>query len=195
MTLRNIKQSIALALFLIILPLGSWYYLKQGYGYRKLALSEMVEVGDLKGISLKSFDNKELSLDSSHVYLFQLNENPAIKQSLDKIMKAYDARTDVLCFKVPCNGLRLSDTSHLHNIIPVLPDSALCKRLSDIVELIEKSHPIKPDVLLMNTKQKIVQGYELDKSDERARLIKHVSITMPGVKKVEKISKKAFKEK
>lgn len=155
----------------------------------------MVVMGDLNGIKLKSFDNIELPLDSSHVYLFKINEEPSINKSFSKIMKAYDARTDVLCYKVLCNKSDYSDTSRLHNIIPVLPDSMLCQKLREISKIIEKSHQIKPDVLLMNTKQKFVQGYELDKSDERARLIKHVSIIMPGIKKEEKPNKKIYKEK
>ncbi len=195
MKFKYFKQTVALVLLLVILPAGSWYYLKSGFTFRKAALNELHEYVSLTRVSLENSLGKNVNIDSSHVYLLKLNDDEAFNVFFEKIMVAYESRTDVVSFQIQCDSSLIFQEKLVKGVTLLQPKAELCDKINFAVQQIIKESDKKPNVLLVNSKGFIVQGYDLNESNERARLIKHVSITMPGVKKVEKVLQKSIKEK
>lgn len=52
MNRKNIIQTIVLLLLLAGLPLGSWYYLREGYNYRKTLINQLQPLGQLYVVEL-----------------------------------------------------------------------------------------------------------------------------------------------
>ncbi len=57
---RKIIQVLGLLLLLVLLPLGSWYYLQQGLDYRLSALHELEDFGALPAFTLRTIDGQPL---------------------------------------------------------------------------------------------------------------------------------------
>lgn len=195
MTFRSIKQTIALVLLLIVFPAGSWYYLKSGFSYRKSALGELKDYGNAKDFVLLDFQNNEIPLDSTHVYLVQIRKNAGVDSNLNNILKAYESRNDVVAMQILCDDSMPKDSTEMKRIKQIQVNKQLCTLIGNIDTKIQSDGVKSPNILLVNNKGKVVQGYDITENNERARLIKHVSITMPGVKKVEKVLKVTDKEK
>lgn len=195
MKIKYLKQTIALFLLLVILPAGSWYYLKSGFTFRKAALSELKDYGNFKNITVNRTTGESLQLDSTHVYLIKLSHDTLLNDFYKKLLVAYESRKDVLVMEIDCGEEIDSTKLSVKGVIALQADSTFCPMIGAASEMISKESGFKPDIILINNKGIAVQGYNLKESDQRARLIKHVSITMPGVKKVEKIIQKGEKEK
>ncbi|MBK6785648.1 MAG: hypothetical protein IPG79_19310 [Saprospiraceae bacterium] len=92
--MRKLISWIAVGILLIFVPLGSWFYLKQGLDYRKNALEE-----------LKPKDNLDSIPDSLNVFKYKttllvLKENEKILSSCDLI---YDQFKDAFTFQIVGN--------------------------------------------------------------------------------------------
>lgn len=61
---KNPIQVVLLLAFIVIIPLGSWYYLKRGYDYRKEAMEELKDYGKLPTLAYSTVDGKENVVDS-----------------------------------------------------------------------------------------------------------------------------------
>lgn len=57
-------QVIVLLAFLIVIPLGSWYYLQMGFDYRKEALDQLEDHGPLPAFDFNTVDGKINVADS-----------------------------------------------------------------------------------------------------------------------------------
>lgn len=49
---KHIVQTIALLLLLAVLPIGSWYYLREGYRYRKALLDDLQQLGQIPDLAV-----------------------------------------------------------------------------------------------------------------------------------------------
>lgn len=61
---KNPIQAILLLAFLVLVPLGSWYYLRMGYDYRKEALDQMRDLGPFPVLNANTVDGKLNVVDS-----------------------------------------------------------------------------------------------------------------------------------
>lgn len=57
-------QIIVFLLFIVLIPLGSYYYLKRGYDYRKSALEKMQDYGPLPEMDFTTVDGRRIVEDS-----------------------------------------------------------------------------------------------------------------------------------
>ncbi len=57
-------QIIVFLFFIVAIPLGSYYYLKKGYDYRKEALQQMKNLGNLPEIDFTTVDGRVIVKDS-----------------------------------------------------------------------------------------------------------------------------------
>ena len=55
-TKHRIISIIVLMFLFVVLPIGSWYYLKAGFSYRKKALTEMLPKGNINKFSFETPD-------------------------------------------------------------------------------------------------------------------------------------------
>ncbi len=51
-------------LFIVLIPLGSYYYLKRGYDYRKEAMEKMKDIGPLPAMDFTTIDGRKVVKDS-----------------------------------------------------------------------------------------------------------------------------------
>ncbi|MEM9918940.1 MAG: hypothetical protein AAF990_12640 [Bacteroidota bacterium] len=63
-SLGKTLQSLVLVASLILLPLGSWYYLQSGYTYHKQALAELKDYGELPAFELRDQNGQSFTKDS-----------------------------------------------------------------------------------------------------------------------------------
>lgn len=61
---KKILQTLALLLFLAGLPIGSWYYLSEGYNYRKALLDDLGQLGQIPQATLIDARDSIISTES-----------------------------------------------------------------------------------------------------------------------------------
>lgn len=61
---KKILQTLALLLFLVGLPLGSWYYLREGYNYRKALLDDLGQMGQVPQMSATDIRDSLISMEN-----------------------------------------------------------------------------------------------------------------------------------
>lgn len=87
----KIWTALTLLLILVVLPLGSWYYLHSGFSYYKTALSELKDYGKLSAFSLTNqkgevFDNESVA-GKVFVANFMFTRCPTICPKMTEQMK------------------------------------------------------------------------------------------------------------
>lgn len=105
MTFRHIIQFLALGLIFIVLPGGSWYYLNEGYNYRKALLEELDQnLGSIPAFSLVNQEGKTINQDIVKGKVAILNflslakpstSHPLISQ-LSRVQDQFDKRDDIV---------------------------------------------------------------------------------------------------
>ncbi len=82
-------------LFIILIPLGSYYYLKRGYDYRKEAIQQMKDIGPLPSIDFKTIDGRNIVKDSLKgrmiiVNVISLKDEELAEEFGETMSKLYD---------------------------------------------------------------------------------------------------------
>jgi len=104
-TPHKIFQFLALGFIFIVLPAGSWYYLNEGYKYRKAIIEELAQdLGTLPSFQLtnqnnKTINNAALSGKVAIVNFLSLppsDEAEAIIQQLVEVQDQFDKRDDIV---------------------------------------------------------------------------------------------------
>jgi len=89
--MQKIISWIVLAALVVLVPLGSWIYLKKGLDWRKGALKELV----VKAVIDKSLDSSNVFLSKTSLVVFEYSEE--IKNALQPI---YDQFKDAYTFQI-----------------------------------------------------------------------------------------------
>ncbi len=104
-TPHKIFQFLALGFIFIVLPGGSWYYLNEGYNYRKAILEELdQDLGTIPNFQLPNQNNKVITdkaLRGKVAIVNSLSLPPsvseqAIIQQLVKVQDQFDKRDDIV---------------------------------------------------------------------------------------------------
>ena len=105
MTSRQAMQFLALGLIFIVLPAGSWYYLNQGYEYRKALLEELDQnLGSISDFNLKNQHGKLITTENTKgkatiINLLSLpasNQDDALIKQLFRVQDQFDKRDDII---------------------------------------------------------------------------------------------------
>jgi hypothetical protein len=189
-----IPQTIALFLLLVVLPVGSWFYLKSGLNYRKTAFAQLGNFGKFNDLHLRYLNKKAIVSDTNHVIVVGIENLDSLSlNNLHKIVKAYEQRNDFIASRLSCDTT--VKFSYDKQLIPIYGDSGSCIKIRSIINQIENHVTHKINTLLINSKGIIVNGYDVNNKSSMAEMIKHVSIILPGNKKVDSASVKRSKEK
>ena len=104
-TSHKIFQFLALGFIFIVLPAGSWYYLNEGYNYRKAILEELAQdLGTLPSFELTNQNNKTITNAAikgkvsivSFLSLPPSESAQSIIQQLVKVQDQFDKRDDII---------------------------------------------------------------------------------------------------
>lgn len=100
---RSPVQFIFLSLMLIVLPMGSWYFLNKGYNYYSKAINELQDYGPMPAFELLSQNNRILnkqSIENKMAVVAFVNPNASnATQTMSDIAlmhKQFDKREDLL---------------------------------------------------------------------------------------------------
>ena len=94
----NFVSTFAMLLFLFIMPIGSWYYLKQGENFRKQQIEELEPKGDFNLEKLASLTSSKT--DSIHGELMLISvigkskPSPELKTHIDELETQFGDRPD-----------------------------------------------------------------------------------------------------
>jgi hypothetical protein len=176
------------------LPVGSWFYLKSGLNYRKTAFAQLGDFGKFNELRLKHLNGKVFESDTNHVIVVGLENLDSVTiNNLHKIVKAYDQRNDFIASRLACDST--IKFNYDKQLVPVYGDSNSCPKIRTIVNQVEMHLNHKINTLLINSKGVVVNGYDVNSKSSMAEMIKHISIILPGNKKVDSASVKRAKEK
>ncbi|MBK8817630.1 MAG: hypothetical protein IPN49_00520 [Saprospiraceae bacterium] len=151
--MRKLISWIAVGILLIFVPLGSWFYLKQGLDYRKNALEE-----------LKPKDNLDSIPDSLNVFKYKttllvLKENEKILNSCDLI---YDQFKDAFTFQIVGNINKPYAIPFSHKILSSLKGG-------------------NASFAIIDTSLQIRNLYSTETKDLK-KMVEHLAIVIPRIK-------------
>jgi len=102
--LKIILQTLALLLILLILPIGSWYYLKNGLDYRVAAMGDLKKYGQLPAFSYLTFSGTTVDTSVTNGKMLITNllnlQDQQMAQifgtTLEKLHRQFNEREDLL---------------------------------------------------------------------------------------------------
>lgn len=197
---RNFWQIVALFAVLVILPAGSWYYLKRGADFRRAQLAELSDFGKVKWYKFKDWTPQVTadSLDERVLILgfFDGNDTPGIdtiQQQATLLQLQFGARNDfrILMFEVSEDSITgQSASERIISDIPVWKTTAPTLTMLGF-QIDFKSLETQPGWALIDQKGTIRRYYP---AGDLEKLITHAAIIAPG-KSREKIDLKRQMEK
>jgi hypothetical protein len=194
-TRSKIWQGLALFLFLVVLPVGSWYYLRSGYQYRKAALEELQDLGKVQAFSAVTSSGDTLSEKDleGHTLIAaflpeEAGERKALIGQLDKLYRQFDARNDILFVSHYEAGTPL-DTS-MAETYPLMQDTVqwvafalspdmYLSMAKDSYGVFEGDRVNSSLLTLVDTASVIKRHYDSKDNQQMGRLIEHITIVMP----------------
>ncbi len=211
---KNIGQYLMLLLFLVVFPLISWIYLKQGFNYRKEALDklqnhgtitpyQLVEAGgdtfnlqDYRGkVVLASFFRLEQG-ETAPLYgdrLRRLHAQFGERQEvlfLQHILQAEDAATRISTFR---DRYALNDDSG-SEVVFALPDASRAHSLmQDIYRMPDSDAMVGQSsyyFALADTAHTIRRYYDVRQDSAMQELVEHLAIVIPPVKERDLVFKR-----
>jgi hypothetical protein len=209
--LKIILQTLALLLFLVVLPFGSWYYLKNGMDYRVATMGELKHYGKIPTLSYTTYTNQTLT-DSFFINKILIAsvldlKNPEMSETfgevLEKLHEQFNERKDVLFL------LHLADTSATQAAVDdfmgkyKLKDTEQCLFLktpaNTTIAAIGQTFHLPPDNVfpyfsLTDTKGEIRHYYDVRKIEEVRKLVEHTALLVP-LEKTQEITLKREQEK
>lgn len=158
------------------------------------AFSELGNYGHFDRLHFQQTNDSLIRADTNHLVLIQLDSpDPKTAVNFEKVIKAYAQRTDVTSLRLYNDTINTFPLQK--GIIPVHAKDSTQSLLKDINSLITSKRKQNVNTLLVNSKGIITNGYDINVKNEMALLIKHVSILLPGNKKVDVPALKRQKEK
>jgi hypothetical protein len=149
-------QYLVILLLLVLFPLISWLYLKNGISFRKQALNQLS--------SVTSFNNN--ILDSTTVSRFAgkiaLIEIDGAKESLDKINDQFKESSDFVILTSKCGYKVQLGNNEISNLKAEFPDRSY---------------------ILIDNEGKVRRTYMDNRDNEMKQLVIHIATLIPFVEK------------
>lgn len=197
--IRGLLPSLALFLFLVGLPLGSWYYLKQGYKYRKAALEELKDYGALPAFTTTTLGGQQVEiadLDSGLLVVYLADPAEPLADTagnrLTPIVDQFSERKDIhflFQFTVPEGTATAVLESYLERYQltvseRVLPAYSAPGAQQKLAEALGFPYPEGQDhanntFVLLARGGEIRRYYDLREAPETERLVTHLAMLMP----------------
>lgn len=200
----KIIQGLGLLLFLVVLPGGSWYYLKSGLDYRRSVLNDLSDYGPVPGATFASQNSPLATALPGKVlvsaFVPDANSPAAQRQGalLKKLHDQFDEREEVLFLA------HLADSTTAFAQQHQLIDTAQCffalHSRAGLLAVAERDYklPTGADpanwVVLSDIKGNMRRQYDVSQAEEVKRLVEHIAMLMPVAKR-EKVMVKRAAEK
>ena len=187
---KNLVQAAALLLLLVILPAGSWFYLRSGFQHRKAAIEELGRLGTVGAFEFADqYGNPfstELMRNRVTIAGF-LPQDPAKQRQwasrLGEVHDQFDDRNDV-CFVLFADSSTLPDPMNFaleNGLSDSLQWEILSADREELKGLASQAFFI-PDyqhIALVDTGLTVRRHYDILDNPQMGRLIEHITIVMP----------------
>lgn len=195
----NLIQIGGLLLLLVVLPLGSWYYLQTGLNYRMEAINEMKDIAPLSTFELMNYNDTLVTMapfeDQLVIGHFYTGSNEEAYFGLLKRMKAqFDERQDVffLTFREGEDvGARAASAQllldygledpgqffFLHGAAGEVADLAASTKLA----IVESGQLVDNNQLFFADSAMIRGHYDMTNDEDLKLLIKHITLNLHPV--------------
>lgn len=200
---KKIVQLLALFVLLVVLPAGSWFYLKKGLEYRLEATHELGQFGALPAEPMAGLDGVSVSVNqfSKGVVIVSRVEAaiPAvynrILEELGKVHTQFDARQDVfflLAAPARDSAQLLHDIAQyaLNDPGQVFLLRSPAKESPDFGFSAAGADPQAAWVALADTSGQIRQYYDFRDGGRVKRLVEHITMLMPVIEREQAILKR-----
>jgi len=207
--LRNILQMLALLLFLVVLPLGSWIYLRNGLDYRLEALEELRDYGSIAPFELPTYKQDTVApaiLQGKLVVasFLDFSDEALTRRTgeyLNKLHEQFDERPDLLFLQHVLDdpgGERIQafELEHRLNdqdqcLFLVDPSGDMEARVRIAYRFSEApAAPIPAQLVLADTTLTIRHYYDLRNEAEIKRMVEHIAIILPRVEERDLVFKR-----
>ncbi len=209
MKTRTILQTLALLLFLVVLPLGSWYYLKRGADYRIEMIQELGAFSQLSSPELKEQLGEDWPPEEWNtkvgVWAF-LPEDEDLQAKfghyLAELADQFEEKQEqVRFFLIPAesgvdvNGfLETSELSGLmHPPIALSATDAQRLALEEFKLPLENTRFERNPYLALTDSLTVKRYYDVREPQEMARLVEHIVFLVPAEKQITEIKREPEK--
>lgn len=197
--IRLVIATLILLFLLIVLPLGSWYYLKNGLDYRMTTMSELKQFGTLPNFSYTTFSNATIATPNLQGKVAVVNvldlQNEQLSRTLGGILERlhdqFNERQDVYFL------IHVMDTSKttIENFARQyqLQDDTQCYFIPTSaanLAVLPANYHLSADSLyshftLVDTKQMVRKHYDVQDEAQVKRLVEHLALLLPLQKREE----------
>lgn len=193
----NILQFSGLLLLLVLLPMGSWFYLRSGLDYRAQAFKELQDIAALPDFELENYNDSTIRMarfeDQLVVgHFFNAPNKERYAQQLSKLYEQFDDRQDIyfLSFQAGQSAAQQAEAAQFllnHELedeeqVFFLSGSAEeTEQLSQDIELplSERGMELSDNSLLFFADSAMVRGfYDMREAAAMKRLIKHLTLNL-----------------
>lgn len=191
---RNILQILALFLMLVVLPLGSFYYLRKGFNYQKAAWAELQDRANVPNFKLQDLRGNMIDSDSladkivvaNFVSYQDLKDSDLWNQRFAQLSGQFHDRQEfeIVSYLTDKDSLAASErASLLENYELRNPDqwhvlygnSQQVQRLATQFKFPTSNEPYFALIDTMVVKN----YYRADQTDDFAKMAQHISLILP----------------
>lgn len=202
---KKYTSGIALLFFLVILPIGSYIYLWTGLNYYKVNKAEYTKKGVLADFSATALNtNKQLTRDDLLGNTFVLSffdakgaESAKLVKEMTLIQEQFQNRKDVKHLTFLSDSLNAANKALLSAAEPIKDkwyilegNSETSARMKEEFKLTEVMDHYSPEFVLVDDSLNVRGYYNVLNERQRNKLIVHLSMVMPRVKKEEVLFKR-----
>lgn len=207
-TIRLILATLVLIFVLGILPMGSWFYLKNGLNYRLTAMRELKDYGKVQALTYPTSTGTILKAADLNGKVTITNvvdaHNPQLLDTwggvLEKLHNQFDERQDVL-FLIHVLDTTPNNTEAFATQYK-LKDSTQCYFIptdAAMLQELQQDYHISADSLLtcftlIDTKNTVRKHYDVQDNAQVKRMVEHIALLLP-LQKHEEITLKREREK
>lgn len=197
--LRLVVATLILFFLLVVLPFGSWYYLKDGLDYRIKTMGELKQYGALPNFSYTTFQNTTIAAADLKGKVAVANVLDLQKEqlthtfgnTLEKLHDQFKERKDVFFL------IHVTDTSktNVENFARQyqLQDYAQCYFIptdAAVLSTLQTNYHLAADSLytyftLIDTKNIVRKHYDVQEEIQVKRLVEHLALLLPLQKREE----------
>ncbi len=183
---KHIVQTASLLLLLAILPIGSWYYLQEGYRYRKALLDDLQQLGQIPDLAVPNAQDSLVRLHDFRGKVLVLGMLKPEDEASFKVLRsvgqqfAESGYTHILLMSEDADQARqwqaqLINTSGETLFTLLSMHTASAQKLPDALPQGMQWGM----VALADTSLTIRRLYHLNQPEDQKRLVEHLAIVIP----------------
>lgn len=195
--MKKIWQTLALLLFLVGLPLGSWYYLREGYNFRKALFDDLQNLGQTPAAGLVDVRDSLIRLNEiadKVLILSELGSGDTLSMRLLHGVADQFGPSQAVVFALfgKDSAATLALQNYFREQSETYPDMFLYfSGGEEVLQALPLPQRNGRYVALADTAHTLRRVYDLHEKGEVNRLVEHLTIVIPGKRSAKPILKRS----